>query len=63
MELPNIKNVLRDNSKNIRYEVFAYRALTKEELVLAVRQFNSSSKKKPKKNSCVQITTLIGLRD
>ena len=63
MESPNFKTVLTDTSKNIRYEVFAYRALDRDELLFYVRNFLSMQKRKPKKNTTVQILTVIGARD
>lgn len=60
MELPNIRTVLMDTAKKIRYEVVAFRALTQAELVGAVRYFLSTQRKKPTRNSCVQIVTIIG---
>ncbi len=63
MDMPTVQNVLTDSEKNIRYEVYAYRALTEEELIFAVRSFLGSTKRKPKQGSCVEIHTVIGLRD
>jgi len=63
MELPSIRHVVDDPQRKIRYEVFAYRALSQEEAVAAVRNFLSLAKRKPTKNSRVEVHTLIGLRD
>lgn len=63
MQRPNVLNVLTDPKKNIRYEVLAYRTLREDELVMAVRQVLSQSKKAPKRDSTVTIETLIGLLD
>ena len=63
MEAPNVMNVLTDTTKDIRYEVIAYRALTEEELYMAVRVALGQMKRKPKKNSTCQIVTVIGARD
>jgi hypothetical protein len=60
MEAPNVKSVLLDRGRNVRYEVFAYRVLTEEELVMTIRLFLSSQKRKPKRNSQVEIHTIIG---
>jgi hypothetical protein len=63
MEMPNVCNVLHDSVKNIRYELMAYRTLSEAELVQHVRYYLANAKKKPKKNSCVTIVTIIGFND
>lgn len=63
MRMPNVLNVLIDRVKNVRYEVIAYRALKAHELRTAVRVFLSGVKRKPRINSVVRITTIIGARD
>ena len=63
MELPDICHVVNDPQRNIRYEVFAYRELSREEVVVAVRNCLLLSKRKPKKNTCLKVFTLVGLRD
>jgi hypothetical protein len=60
MEAPEIKSVLLDRDRNVRYEVYAYRILNEDELVMTVRLFLSSQKRKPKRNSQVEIYTIIG---
>ena len=37
MQMPHVLNVLEDGSRKIRYEVMAYRSLSREELIVAVR--------------------------
>lgn len=63
MELPTVRNVLHDTAKNIRYELMAYRELSRAELVQNVRIYLANAKKKPKKNSRVRIITIIGFND
>jgi hypothetical protein len=63
MEMPSVQNVLNDSQRGVRYEVYAYRALTIEELVFAVRSFLAQAKRKPKRGTCVEIHTVIGARD
>ena len=63
MEAPNVLNVLTDPQKNIRYEVMAYRALSEQELLQAVRIAVSMMKKKPKKNTKYTFITVIGHND
>jgi hypothetical protein len=60
MDVPEVCNVLHDRSKNIRYELMAYRQLSQAELAQYVRHYLANTKKKPKKNSCVRIVTIIG---
>lgn len=63
MEGPNVLSVLTDQTRNVRYEVQAYRALTEQELVFAVRYYLSHCKRKPKKGSVVRIVSIIGAND
>jgi hypothetical protein len=63
MESPNVVTVLTDTSKNIRYEVVAYRTLEQDELIMTVRAALSGMKRKPKKNTTCQLVTVIGARD
>ncbi len=61
MQLPNIDNVLKDPKKNITYIIMAYRKLTREKMVLAVRHYHSQRKaKKPKRGQTITIYTIIG---
>lgn len=61
MELPSIVNTLVDKQRNITYEIVAYRKLTREELILAVRNFHSQKKKlKVKPNKKYKIMSSIG---
>lgn len=61
--MPTVCNVLHDSTKNIRYELMAYRTLSEAELVQHVRYYITHAKKKPKKNSRVRIITIIGFND
>jgi hypothetical protein len=63
VEGPNVLSVAVDGERGIRYEVQAYRTLTQEELLLAVRYYLSHSRKKPKKGSVVRIVSIIGVND
>lgn len=60
METPNVLNKLTDPKSNVVYEVLAYRKLTKEELMFAVRYYLASRKKRPKKGSVIRIYSTIG---
>jgi len=64
MKQPNILNTLIDQEKNITYEVVAYRKLTKEELILAVRHFYAQKKKpKVKPGQKIRIISIIGFNE
>lgn len=62
MEMPNIKNQINDGETGVTYIVMAYRRLTYEELVQAVRVFHAGrkSKKRLKKGVVITIFSLIG---
>lgn len=60
MEMPNVVTEAHDEAKNIRYEVVAYRKLSREEVIFAIRHALSGMKKKPKKNSTCRLVTIIG---
>lgn len=49
MSLPNVINVLHDPRRRVTYRVVAFRTLTRAELILAVRLYNSQRKGKPAK--------------
>jgi hypothetical protein len=63
MEMPNVVSVAMDSIKNIRYEVYAYRELDAQELRQTVFTYLQMAKRKPKRNTCIQIHTVIGVRD
>lgn len=62
METPNISTKILDPVDNVTYDVRAYRALTRDELVLAVRTHRQRVKRKPKKGSTIVIVTIIGFQ-
>jgi hypothetical protein len=57
---PNVMNVYTDTGRNVRYEVFAYRALTADELRIAVACYLSERRGPPRKGFVVKILTIIG---
>jgi hypothetical protein len=65
MELPNVTTVVLDEANDIRYEVVAYRELSKAEALTAVRTFHSMKKrpKKLKRGTRIRIVSIIGARD
>jgi hypothetical protein len=63
---PNIWSTIRDEDRNVTYRVLAYRSLSREELVLQVRQYHAQlarRRRKPPRNQTVQIHTIIGATD
>lgn len=60
MEMPSVVTEAYDEARNIRYEVVAYRKLTDQEVVFAIRQALAGMKRKPKKNSTCRLVTIIG---
>lgn len=63
MERPRIEHEIRDPERNITYIVVAYRTLTQQEVVFAVRAFLTRTRRKPKKNSRIEILTVFGATD
>lgn len=63
MEFPKVPNMMRDPKTNITYNVLAYRELSREEVVQAIRVFNSTQKKRPKRNCQIDIISSIGIND
>jgi len=64
MEPPSVSNSIRDEKNGITYNVVAYRKLSREEIVLAIKHHRASKKtKKPKKGTTVTIVTIIGYKD
>jgi hypothetical protein len=64
MELPQVSNPIRDDGKNVTYNVIAYRKLSRNEIVQAVRYYHSQKKTKKLKNgTTVKIVTIIGHND
>ena len=46
MLAPNIKNVILDEDRELRFEILAYRKLTKQEMISSVRSFLAQNKRK-----------------
>lgn len=65
MTIPNVKSLIRDTENDVTYEVMAFRALSKAELVMAVRVYHSQrrSKRKHKRGTTVKIFSVIGIND
>lgn len=64
MQMPNIISTIKDADKKITYQVIAYRSLTREELILSVRQFWAQrNRPKVKPGSTIKIISTIGFRN
>lgn len=64
MNLPQTASEIRDPRKNITYRILAYRPLTREEMVLAVRAYLANKRTKaPKAGETVIILSVLGLHD
>ncbi len=59
MDAPAVSNTLRDNERNVTYTVYAYRALTRDELLHAVAAY-LRGRRQPR-NATVEIRTTIGM--
>jgi hypothetical protein len=59
MRHPDVLNKLIDPDNGVTYEVVAYRSLTKGELLMAVRYYLASVKKRPKRGAVVRIISVI----
>ena len=64
MQMPHVRNTIRDEDNNVTYHVMAYRDLTREEMIVSVRYFLTQPKnrrrKTPLKNKVVTILTSHG---
>ena len=63
MELPEVQLRLRDPRTNVVYEICGYRAVTREEGLVAIAMFNGQRKRKPKAGSVIRIVTTLGAQD
>lgn len=43
MEIPPVRNVIRDTRREIKYIIFAKKELNREEMLKEIRKFNSVS--------------------
>jgi len=64
VEQPRVSNPVRDEEKDVTYNVIAYRKLSREETILAIRHYHAQKNtKKPKKGITVTILTIIGYNE
>jgi len=59
MKSPDIVTTLKDQERGITYHVVAFRALSRQELLTAVRYYLSTVKKNPKRGTVIRIITVI----
>ena len=62
MEKPSLVSTILDKERNIRFNILAYRKLTRAEMIETVSHFYSQKKqpKKLKRGSTITIVTIIG---
>jgi hypothetical protein len=64
MQLPDVRNTIKDERNNVTYHVMAYRQLAQAEMVQSVRLFHAQPKirrrKTPLKNKVITILTVHG---
>jgi hypothetical protein len=64
MENPSVVSSMVDEENQVRYDIYAYRELTREEMVQTIRTYHSSLSRgrarKRVKNTRIQIVTVIG---
>ena len=55
MQRPDIRSTIKDEARNITYHIMAYRALSKDEMVIAVRTLLAQ----PKRPALVDGQTIV----
>ena len=64
MKGPQIRNTVRDKKNNVTYHIMADRALSREEMLVAVGQYHAQPgvrrRKMPLRNKVITILTLFG---
>jgi hypothetical protein len=58
MGTPNIRHIYKATN-GVTYEVFAYRQLSREEVLFLIRTHNSQRRRMPKKGTVVEIYTTV----
>lgn len=59
MEMPTVRNVVKDEERKNTYIFMAYRAMTREEMLMGVRLL-WQQRKKPKKGATLTVITMHG---
>ena len=61
MQMPNVRTTIEDQNLKITFHVMAYRTLSRDEMILAVRHCMSQKKRKrPKPGQEITIISTIG---
>jgi len=63
MKPPDVITTIRDPKSGMTYHVKAYRKLSREELILAIRHYHASKKPKKRNIKTVTIKTIIGYNE
>lgn len=61
--MPQLQLTVRDDPRDITFEVYAYRPLTQVEGGEAIAMYLASRKSNPRPGSCIKVYTLIGKND
>lgn len=59
-ELPSVENVLKDPANQNTYKILAFRPLSKQEMLLAIKTAQQNGILKPAKGKTYTITTIVG---
>jgi hypothetical protein len=63
---PSVRTTATDKPNNVTYHVMAYRKLTDDEMMMAIRLYHSQPKvrrrKTPLRNKVITIISILGLR-
>lgn len=64
LEAPNVRNTIRDEEYNVTYHIMAYRQLSREEMIVTVRDYLSQPRirrrKTRERNKTIVIVTIHG---
>lgn len=60
---PNTDNLFKDLESNVTYNVKAYRKLSRQEMIAAIRGYHAQKKPKLTKGSTITIHTILGHAD
>jgi predicted membrane chloride channel (bestrophin family) len=59
--MPNVRNTIRDEARNLTFHILAYRTLRPAEMILMVRQWAAQQRRrKMLKNQQITILTTFG---
>lgn len=63
MDIPPVQVTVRDPQTDVKYEVCAYRPLTRNEALAAIAMYRRQHKKSPRKGSVIRILTTFGANE